>query len=89
MLTFALTRNGKPLDLSLTVKQQIGFILDSICDKCTLLDCVGLFDFIDCSLFMVYVYNTCLIRPEKKSFLNMAHSFYIRTSKFGPEAICS
>ena len=28
------------LDLTLTLKK-IGFILDSICDKCTLLDCGG------------------------------------------------
>ena len=24
------------------------------------------FDFIDCSLFIVYLYDTCLIRPVKK-----------------------
>ena len=29
------------LNLSLTLKQQIGFILNSICDKCTLLDYDG------------------------------------------------
>ena len=33
MLTF--------LDLTLTLKQQIGFSLDSICEKCTLLDSGG------------------------------------------------
>ena len=29
------------LDLSLTLKKQIGFILDNIRDKCTLMDCGG------------------------------------------------
>ena len=27
-----------------------------------------IFDFMDCSVFIVYLYDTCLIRPEKKIF---------------------